>query len=192
MCTLGVSAATLQRGQRLIACGRPLAVGTGTGSGLPDSRVTRSGFDKRRKPVIDNLEGGCACATLRYRLASQPMFVHCCHCRDCQRQTGSAFVLAAGSSSVPTRTKSSFSNTTVDAPDLHTSCRVIRSSIPSPIWSWAARMPPNGGTARQRWQFGEHRVESLLGSVHRHIRIDFRQPRVSRRTPVAEARSQHG
>ena len=45
--------------------------------------------------MIDNLEGGCACATLRYRLASQPMFVHCCHCRDCQRQTGSAFVLNA-------------------------------------------------------------------------------------------------
>jgi hypothetical protein len=26
---------------------------------------------------------------------SEPMFVHCCHCRDCQRQTGSAFVLNA-------------------------------------------------------------------------------------------------
>lgn len=41
------------------------------------------------------LEGGCACGALRYRLASQPMFVHCCHCLDCQRQTGSAFVLNA-------------------------------------------------------------------------------------------------
>ena len=40
-------------------------------------------------------EGGCACGALRYRLASEPMFVHCCHCRDCQRQTGSAFVLNA-------------------------------------------------------------------------------------------------
>src|SRR6478735_6099420 len=40
-------------------------------------------------------EGGCACSTLRYRLASGPMFVHCCHCKDCQRQTGSAFVLNA-------------------------------------------------------------------------------------------------
>ena len=27
--------------------------------------------------------------------ATAPMFVHCCHCRDCQRQTGSAFVLNA-------------------------------------------------------------------------------------------------
>ncbi len=41
------------------------------------------------------LEGGCACGVVRYRLASAPMFVHCCHCRDCQRQTGSAFVLNA-------------------------------------------------------------------------------------------------
>ena len=41
------------------------------------------------------LEGRCACSEVRYRLTSRPMFVHCCHCRDCQRQTGSAFVLNA-------------------------------------------------------------------------------------------------
>ena len=41
------------------------------------------------------LEGGCACGRARYRLLSKPMFVHCCHCRDCQRQTGSAFVINA-------------------------------------------------------------------------------------------------
>jgi len=45
--------------------------------------------------VTEDLEGGCACAAVRYRLISRPMFVHCCHCRDCQRQTGSAFVLNA-------------------------------------------------------------------------------------------------
>ncbi|MDQ0326677.1 hypothetical protein J2R99_002546 [Rhodopseudomonas julia] len=41
------------------------------------------------------LEGGCSCKHVRYRLTSLPMFVHCCHCRDCQRETGSAFVLNA-------------------------------------------------------------------------------------------------
>ena len=41
------------------------------------------------------LEGGCACGAVRYRVTTEPMFVHCCHCRDCQRQTGSAFVLNA-------------------------------------------------------------------------------------------------
>jgi hypothetical protein len=43
----------------------------------------------------DTFEGQCACGSVRYRLGSPPMFVHCCHCRDCQRQTGSAFVLNA-------------------------------------------------------------------------------------------------
>ena len=43
----------------------------------------------------DTFEGRCACGTVHYRLASAPMFVHCCHCHDCQRQTGSAFVLNA-------------------------------------------------------------------------------------------------
>lgn len=41
------------------------------------------------------LEGGCACGAVRYRLSSGPMFVHCCHCTDCQRQVGSAFVVNA-------------------------------------------------------------------------------------------------
>ena len=40
-----------------------------------------------------DLTGGCACGALRYRLTSAPMFVNCCHCLNCQRQTGSAFVL---------------------------------------------------------------------------------------------------
>lgn len=41
------------------------------------------------------LEGGCACGAVRYRLKSEPMIVHCCHCTDCQRQVGSAFVINA-------------------------------------------------------------------------------------------------
>jgi hypothetical protein len=51
----------------------------------------RKGVDR----VSEGLEGGCACGAVRYRLTAAPMFVHCCHCRDCQRQTGSAFVLNA-------------------------------------------------------------------------------------------------
>ena len=43
--------------------------------------------------MAEDLTGGCACEAVRYRLGSQPMFVHCCHCRDCQRQTGGAFVV---------------------------------------------------------------------------------------------------
>jgi hypothetical protein len=45
--------------------------------------------------MSDVFNGGCACGAVRYRMLSGPMFVHCCHCKDCQRQTGTAFVLNA-------------------------------------------------------------------------------------------------
>ncbi|HET6195303.1 MAG TPA: GFA family protein [Acetobacteraceae bacterium] len=45
--------------------------------------------------MTDRLDGGCACDRVRYRMGAKPMFVHCCHCKDCQRQTGTAFVLNA-------------------------------------------------------------------------------------------------
>jgi hypothetical protein len=41
------------------------------------------------------LDGRCTCGAVRYRLASRPLFTHCCHCRWCQRETGSAFALNA-------------------------------------------------------------------------------------------------
>lgn len=41
------------------------------------------------------LAGGCDCRHLRYQLESPPLFVHCCHCRWCQRESGSAFALNA-------------------------------------------------------------------------------------------------
>jgi hypothetical protein len=43
--------------------------------------------------MAGGLEGGCSCGSVRYRLTSDPLFVHCCHCLNCQRQTGSAFVI---------------------------------------------------------------------------------------------------
>ena len=39
------------------------------------------------------MEGGCACGSVRYRLTEEPLITHCCHCLNCQRQTGSAFVV---------------------------------------------------------------------------------------------------
>ncbi|MGM9488627.1 GFA family protein [Ideonella sp. YS5] len=41
------------------------------------------------------LDGGCDCRKVRYRMQTRPLFVHCCHCRWCQRETGSAFVINA-------------------------------------------------------------------------------------------------
>lgn len=39
--------------------------------------------------------GGCSCGKVRFRLTAEPIVTHCCHCRQCQRLTGSAFVLNA-------------------------------------------------------------------------------------------------
>jgi len=41
------------------------------------------------------LDGGCTCRAVRYRMTSAPLFVHCCHCTWCQRESGSAFALNA-------------------------------------------------------------------------------------------------
>jgi hypothetical protein len=40
-------------------------------------------------------DGGCTCRFVRYRMNGQPLIVHCCHCRWCQRETGTAFALNA-------------------------------------------------------------------------------------------------
>ena len=40
-------------------------------------------------------EGGCDCRAVRYRVATRPLFVHCCHCRWCQRESGASFALNA-------------------------------------------------------------------------------------------------
>ncbi|MGI9284894.1 MAG: GFA family protein [Pseudomonadales bacterium] len=45
--------------------------------------------------TADTFEGGCTCGAIRYRMESQPLFVHCCHCYWCQRETGTAFALNA-------------------------------------------------------------------------------------------------
>jgi hypothetical protein len=45
--------------------------------------------------MSETFEGGCTCRQVRYRMTSRPVFVHCCHCRWCQRETGSAFVINA-------------------------------------------------------------------------------------------------
>jgi hypothetical protein len=45
-------------------------------------------------PTVEAV-GGCTCRDVRYRLTSAPLFVHCCHCRWCQRETGASFALNA-------------------------------------------------------------------------------------------------
>lgn len=46
-------------------------------------------------PETESCDGGCTCRLVRYRMSGKPLFVHCCHCRWCQRETGAAFALNA-------------------------------------------------------------------------------------------------
>jgi hypothetical protein len=45
--------------------------------------------------VIDDpaRSGGCLCGHVRYRFIGDPLMVAVCHCRHCQKQSGSAFSL---------------------------------------------------------------------------------------------------
>jgi hypothetical protein len=45
--------------------------------------------------MSDTFDGHCTCGAVRYRMTSRPLFVHCCHCRWCQRESGSAFAINA-------------------------------------------------------------------------------------------------
>jgi hypothetical protein len=47
------------------------------------------------QPDPSFFDGSCTCREVRYRLLSKPLFVHCCHCRWCQRETGASFALNA-------------------------------------------------------------------------------------------------
>ena len=45
--------------------------------------------------MTEQLSASCFCGAIKYRLNERPMFVHCCHCTDCQKQTGGAFAINA-------------------------------------------------------------------------------------------------
>ena len=52
-------------------------------------------FSTAHPSPTDMATGGCTCRAVRYRLSASPLFTHCCHCRWCQRETGTSFALNA-------------------------------------------------------------------------------------------------
>lgn len=46
--------------------------------------------------MAESLVGGCACGAVRYASTGAPLFALNCHCRDCQRETGSAYAPVLG------------------------------------------------------------------------------------------------
>ena len=52
----------------------------------PDRPAAPAGDDDFRPAA-----GGCACGALRFVVERPPLYVHCCHCTRCQRETGGPF-----------------------------------------------------------------------------------------------------
>ena len=53
-------------------------------------------YERGKRMLKENnlpLIGGCSCGQVRYELTEKPLFTHACHCTDCQRSTGSGFVI---------------------------------------------------------------------------------------------------
>ena len=45
---------------------------------------------------MKNIKGGCLCGQIRYELNDEPLFTSICHCKNCQKQCGTAFSIILG------------------------------------------------------------------------------------------------
>ena len=86
--------------------------------------------------------GGCACGAVRYVCTAEPLFALNCHCRDCQRETGSAFapVLAVPKAAF-TLTHGSPQSFALKADSGHTTMRVFCAACGSPLFGLPGSRP---------------------------------------------------
>jgi hypothetical protein len=49
-----------------------------------------------KKPATGVLTGGCQCGHVRYQVRGEPVDLYVCHCRECQKQSASAFGISVG------------------------------------------------------------------------------------------------
>lgn len=45
---------------------------------------------------MGSVTGGCLCGKVRYNAEADPVFIGVCHCRNCQKESGSAFAIVVG------------------------------------------------------------------------------------------------
>ena len=112
-------------------------------------------------------EGGCACGAVRYRLTSDPLFTHCCHCLNCQRQTGSAFVI----------------NLLIEADRVE-----LLAGDPQPV-----AVPRGGGKKQKIWRCPSCQVAVFSQYTSRSRSVRSRQGRsTTRRRPLPTSTSSRG
>lgn len=87
------------------------------------------------------LSGGCLCGRARYTINAEPLMTAICHCRNCQRQSGSAFSIMIGVASTSIE-REGFFETFVDKGE--SGAEILREFCPrcgSPIFSVPADKP---------------------------------------------------
>jgi hypothetical protein len=91
---------------------------------------------------MTTVSGGCACGAIRYSFTAEPLFSSNCHCRDCQRESGGAFIPVLG---VPKHafavTKGTPSSFTVTADSGHATTRLFCGDCGSPLFGLPSSAP---------------------------------------------------
>ena len=87
------------------------------------------------------LSGGCACGAVRYQVDAEPFMMGCCHCRDCQRQTGSAYFPAVMVPAAALKVEGTPQSYVAKADNGNAVTRVFCPRCGSTLWAWSSGMP---------------------------------------------------
>ena len=63
------------------------------------------------------IKGGCLCGQVRYTANAEPAFTGVCHCKNCQKQAGSAFSIVVAANIARAGVSAAFSNQRSTSPD---------------------------------------------------------------------------
>lgn len=138
---------------------------------------------------MQNVRGGCLCGAVRYRCDATPLMTAVCHCKNCQRQSGSAFsiVVAVPRGSLVLEGLGLATFTDVGESGLP----VLRRFCPkcgSPVFSEAAATPNldwlKAGTLDDT-SWLQPQINVWCDSAQRWVQISDAIPRIARNPPMA-------
>jgi len=62
------------------------------------AKEAEAATSQSREVEMREMTGGCLCGQVRYSANADPAFIGVCHCKNCQKQTGTAFSIRLGRS----------------------------------------------------------------------------------------------